>query len=117
MSSRSLEVKYGIPQPGTGKPAFKAEGVTTIRLEDFPANIMPSGGLSGVVSKSEMYMVETCVPTEMTWRDPAGKVIGSMRGTWSMIGRYPWEIALPGMFMVEISRQRIPQGFVEFEVV
>ena len=120
MSSRlpEIQVKYGIPQPETTtKPRFKAEGVISLRLNDFPANILPSGGLSGVISKSEMYMVKTCVPTTMRWiNENTGAVIGSMIGTWSMIGRYPWEITMPGMYKAEIAHKGEMIGFVEFEV-
>lgn len=113
-----MEVKYGIPQPEkTTQPRFKAEGITTLSLNDYPANVLPSGGMSGRVSESEMYMVKTCVPTTMTWHDSMGKVLGRMVGTWSMIGRFPWEITLPGIYDVDIRYKGDDVGTVSFEVM
>lgn len=112
-----IQVKYGIPQPEkTTKPRFKAQGVTSLRLEDFPNNVLPSGGMSGTVSPSEMFMIETCVPTTMTWKDNRGKVIATMSGIWSMIGRYPWEITMPGIYDVDIHYKGDKVGTVGFEV-
>jgi hypothetical protein len=115
-----ITVRYGIPQPGKidGSPKFKKENTIVLRLEQFPLNILPSGGMSNIVSESEMFMIQTCVPTNHTWRDlETGKILSkAMNVTYSFIGRFPWEITMPGMFSCDLTRNGKDIGAVEFEV-
>lgn len=114
-----LRVEYGIPEPGHGIPQFKehGKGITTLSLSDFPDGLLPSGGLSGKVSASEMYMVRTCRPTTHTWKDQTGKVLSRVHDvTYSYIGRFPWEITMPGIYSCEIAYKGQYKGKVEFEV-
>lgn len=120
-----IKVRYGIPKPTlhwdrSRMPEFKEEhrnGQAGIRLNDFPQGILPSGGMSDVISPSEMYMVSTCVPTRHTWKDNNGKVLSDQHNAnYSFIGRFPWEIQEKGMYIVEIRHKGMLKGFVEFEV-
>lgn len=114
------KIRYGIPQPIEkieGLPAFKEEGSTLLFLSDYPENEQPSGGMSNRISRSEMYMVQADEPIRMIWRQAHdGKVIADVSGLYSYIGRFPWEITMPGMFFCDIQRQGKDVGFVEFEV-
>jgi len=115
-----LRVSFGIPQPGRieGHPQFKAQGVTSLRLEDFPLNVLPSGGLSGLISPSEMFMVQTCRTTDMIWKDESGRIIAkALSSSFSFIGRFPWEITMPGIYRCHVSYKGVEKGYVEFEVI
>lgn len=99
-------------------PEFKHEGVTGVRLEDFPLSDLPSGGVTGRLSASEMYMVHTCVPTRQKWKAPDGRVlVDAQNVNYSFIGRFPWEIMRKGMYRCHIELKGKDKGFVEFEVV
>jgi len=115
-----LSVLFGIPEPVEqlkGDPQFKSKGVTTLRLSDFPENDLPSGGLTGRISASEMFMVSACRPVTMTWKDQVGKVLLHAHNIgYSFIGRFPWEITLPGIYECGIEYKGVYQGKVEFEV-
>jgi hypothetical protein len=117
-----LRVSYGIPQPTdriVGKPEFRKQGVTTLRLSDFPDHILPSGGMSNSISPSEMYMIQTCRPTDHTWiNQSTGKVISkALNASYSFIGRFPWEITMPGIYECQVVYRGAYKGKVEFEVI
>lgn len=117
-----LVVRYGIPQPTPMievgvPPLFKTESITSLNLNEFPIADMPSGGMSGRISPSEMMMIQTCRPTRMVWKRPDGSVMADLQGEYSFVGRFPWEIKETGMYRTEIHYRGELQGFVEYEVV
>ena len=118
-----LKVRYGVPMPmdkisPQDVPKFRQEGVTGIRLKDFPLSQLPSGGMSGRISASEMFMVHTCAPTRQTWRDSKGKLLVDLWNVaYSFIGRFPWEITMPGFYYCHLQYKGLNKGFVEFEVI
>ena len=118
-----LKVEFGIPEPDENwqadeMPAFRQKGITSVRLDDFPPNVLPSGGMSNRISESEMLMVHTCIPVEHIWKNEKGKILAHLSGArYSFIGRFSWEITEPGMFYCYLSAKGKEYGFVEFEVI
>lgn len=118
-------IHFGIPQPTqSGEPKFKASGVYNFDLAQFPKNVLPSGGLTGVVSVSEMVMVaiqawdyipkNDAVTFEWRYGD---KLIASTKSgdfdergleyyytfDYSFIGHFRWEIQKTGTYSVTIK--------------
>jgi hypothetical protein len=86
-------------------------------LDAFPANLLPSGGSSNVLSASEMLMVGVhyasvaTSATMMTWHKAVGadtviftyRTGGSHDWVYSYIGHFSWEISEPGAYYLVID--------------
>lgn len=126
-----LSIRYGIPEPGvwdmqsipgfhelTGQPV-------SLRLDTFPMNDLPSGGMSTRISPSEMFLViaESCPNDRITmvWKDPAGRTISQFteKGpvVYEFLGRFGWEIKDRGMYTVNVKTTRGENEKIEFVVI
>lgn len=122
-----LDIRFGIPQPGNysgASPQFKSEGVKSLSLSAFPDSRYPSGGLSNIVSESEMFMVMARDPAaswlRMIWKNPRGTAISDTiqngKDMYEYLGRFPGEIDENGIYTVEISTEKENQD-ISFEVL
>ena len=113
-----MKVEFGVPNPidktPNGEVSFK-ELTSTIYFHKFKGGILPSGGLSGKISSSEMMMVRTSDTVRFTWVDPTGKVIATSKGKYSFIGKYPWEVNKRGYYTCLLNDRYA--GKVVFEVL
>ncbi len=88
-------------------------GSFTFNLSDFPANVLPSGGSSNVLSASEMLFVGiNFVPSSTTvtmeWHKAVGQdtvvysfsSAGPFAWAYSLIGHFSWEVSDPGSYYV-----------------
>src|SRR4029078_12663571 len=88
-------------------------------LDNFPANLLPSGGSSNVLSASEMlfvgvrYATVAAGATTMTWHKAVGgdsviftfRTSGNHDWVYSYIGHFSWEISEPGSYYLMIDSQ------------
>lgn len=122
-----LNIRFGIPQPGNysgATPQFKTEGEKSLSLSAFPYSVYPSGGLSNIVSESEMFMVHVQDPAtswiRMIWKNPHGAAISDTiqngKNMYEYLGRFPGEIDENGIYTVEISTEKENQA-ISFEVM
>ncbi len=122
-----ISIRFGIPRHGPwdhNMPGFEQEGVNVLRLDDFPPNDSPSGGISDRISPSEMFLVQASDPRArqfgMVWKGPEGNVINDTvqfgNGMYEFLGRFSGEIDKRGKYTVEV-RSDTGKEIVPFEVV
>lgn len=113
-----MNIQYGIPEPTDSLQNEEVrflERTSAVYFHKFPKGILPSGGLSGRISPSEMMMVTAGEIVRFTWINPTGKTIATGNGTYSFIGKYPWEVRTRGYYTCLINDS--DYGKVVFEVL
>lgn len=133
-------LQWGIPRP---TPNFCEDGVilerpwvTQLQLSDFPKNIIPSGGISCTLSRSEMFAVivqwQPAVKIDTTthiyfYRCDTKEQIAHLEGKdfaedsdgalyAGFIGHYDWELAEPGKYHARVVT-RYGTDVILFEVI
>lgn len=120
----------------TEGPLAKNCGNPDLNIDNYPLDLMPSGGGSGKVSASEMVMVKIKTgghielipwrtqPVKISWYNETGRLMFSTINqvnsinyeTMSFIGHFSWEINEPGKYYVDIDEYDWGSARVVFDV-